>query len=287
MVEPWTRRSLLLGWVLVFMAPALSSCTHYGVARRQPRVGYLAGAGNPDFVDAFHGELSRLGYVPGGNLHLVQRLARPNTDDFCRFAAELAAMELDLIVAQAIPICPACPGGESSHADGHWHWRGPGVQWLRAHYAETRRPRDGHGRATARTLQHGALNCSDDRRAERTPRGTPIRQHPRRVVTRLAGGCTRGSKATWSGSEAISRNKSRGAWRGAAFDGCATSTARLRKLSRPRLSLANRQTRIRSVRCRAPPASYLSGTIVRRGWWADDLGTGPERTNADRRKDDG
>ncbi len=103
MVEPWTRRSLLLGWVLVFMAPALSSCTHYGVARRQPRVGYLAGAGNPDFVDAFHGELSRLGYVPGQNLHLVQRLARPNTDHSARFAAELAAMELDLIVAQAIP----------------------------------------------------------------------------------------------------------------------------------------------------------------------------------------
>ena len=103
MVEPLTRRSLLLAGVLVLMAPTLSACAHNGATRREPRVGYLAGAGNPDFVDAFYGELSRLGYVPGQNLHLVQRLARPNTDDTARFAAELAAMDLDLIVAQALP----------------------------------------------------------------------------------------------------------------------------------------------------------------------------------------
>lgn len=102
MMETCTRRSMLLGGMLVLAAPALISCVHRA-ARRLPRVGYLAGAATREFVEAFHGELSRLGYVPEGNLHLVVRLARPNTDDANRFAAELAAMDLDLIVAQALP----------------------------------------------------------------------------------------------------------------------------------------------------------------------------------------
>lgn len=101
-IEVCTRRSLLLGAVLALAAPVLQSCAH-GLVRRLPRVGYLAGAGNPGFIAAFHGELSRLGYVPGQNLHLVERFARPNTDDTTRFAAELAALDLDLIVAQALP----------------------------------------------------------------------------------------------------------------------------------------------------------------------------------------
>jgi putative ABC transport system substrate-binding protein len=88
--------------MLAMGAPALLSCAHRG-PRRVPRIGYLAGATNPEFVDAFHGELSGLGYLPGRNLYLVQRLARPNSDDAARFADELAAMDLDLIVAQALP----------------------------------------------------------------------------------------------------------------------------------------------------------------------------------------
>ena len=102
MIEICTRRSLLLKGALALAAPVLQSCAH-SVARRLPRVGYLAGAGNPGFVAAFHGELSRLGYVPGQNLHLVERFARPNSDDTTRFAAQLAALDLDLIVAQALP----------------------------------------------------------------------------------------------------------------------------------------------------------------------------------------
>ena len=102
MLGSCTRRTLLLGGVLALAAPLLQSCV-YRSPRRLPRVGYLAGAGNPGFVAAFHGELSRLGYVPGQNLHLVERLARPNTDDTSQFAAELAGLDLDLIVAQALP----------------------------------------------------------------------------------------------------------------------------------------------------------------------------------------
>ena len=98
-----TRRSLLLGGLVVLTAPALASCAHRPVGDAAKRVGFLAGAGYPDLLEAFHGELSRLGYAPGRNIHLTQRLARTNTDDGTRYAAELAAMDLDLIVAQALP----------------------------------------------------------------------------------------------------------------------------------------------------------------------------------------
>ena len=54
-------------------------------------------------LEAFYGELSKLGYAPGRNIHITQRLARPNTEDGTRYAAELAAMDLELIVAQALP----------------------------------------------------------------------------------------------------------------------------------------------------------------------------------------
>lgn len=102
MIETVTRRSLLVGATLSLSAIMLPSCAHRPT-RRLPRIGYLAGAGSTEFVQAFHGELARLGYVPGQNLHLEQRLARPNTDDTSRFAAELAALDLELIVAQSLP----------------------------------------------------------------------------------------------------------------------------------------------------------------------------------------
>lgn len=103
MGEACTRRTLLLGAAFVFMAPALSSCVQFAATRRLPRIGLLAGANNRDLIDAFHDELTKLGYVPGQNLQLVERLARANTDDSASYAAELAAMNLDLVVAQALP----------------------------------------------------------------------------------------------------------------------------------------------------------------------------------------
>ena len=44
-----------------------------------------------------------MGYAQGRNVNVVERLARPNSDDGSRYAAELAAMELEMIVAQALP----------------------------------------------------------------------------------------------------------------------------------------------------------------------------------------
>ena len=97
----WTRRHLLFGSVSVVAAPALLSCAHGQRESRNPRVGFIIGAGYQGLLDAFHGELSRLGYTPGRNIDLVERRTLP--DNAARYAAEIAAMDLDLIVASALP----------------------------------------------------------------------------------------------------------------------------------------------------------------------------------------
>lgn len=99
----YTRRWLLLGGLTILTAPVLMSCVHLSIEDTLPRIGFLAGEGFPDLLEAFYGELSRLGYAPGQNIFVTQRLSRPNTDDAPRYAAELAAMNLDLIVASALP----------------------------------------------------------------------------------------------------------------------------------------------------------------------------------------
>ena len=98
-----SRRSLLLGGFAALTAPAMPASARNQKLPVVPRVGFLLGAGYPELLEAFHGELARLGYVPGHNIIIVQRLGRPNTDDTARHAAELAAMDLDLIVAAALP----------------------------------------------------------------------------------------------------------------------------------------------------------------------------------------
>ncbi len=56
---------------------------------------------------AFHGELNRLGYEEGRNIRIETRLSRSNSRDLQGILAELAALELDLIVAAALPIALA------------------------------------------------------------------------------------------------------------------------------------------------------------------------------------
>jgi putative ABC transport system substrate-binding protein len=71
-------------------------------SRRTPHIGFLSGA-VPTLVAAFHEEIRRLGYVDGENLRVEARLSRPNTMDLAEHAAELARMNLDLVVAAALP----------------------------------------------------------------------------------------------------------------------------------------------------------------------------------------
>jgi putative ABC transport system substrate-binding protein len=70
---------------------------------RVPRIGFLIGSGFPTLVAAFRDELRKLGYAEGDNLILEMRLSRPNTNDTEAQVAELVAMDMDLIVAAALP----------------------------------------------------------------------------------------------------------------------------------------------------------------------------------------
>jgi putative tryptophan/tyrosine transport system substrate-binding protein len=71
-------------------------------APRVRRIGFLSGA-VPSLITAFEEELRRLGYADGKNLVIEKRISRPNTSDTAAHAAELARMDLDLIVAAALP----------------------------------------------------------------------------------------------------------------------------------------------------------------------------------------
>ena len=57
----------------------------------------------PALIAAFEEELRKLGYVDGKNIVIEKRISRPNTSDTAVHAAELARMNLDLIVAAALP----------------------------------------------------------------------------------------------------------------------------------------------------------------------------------------
>jgi putative tryptophan/tyrosine transport system substrate-binding protein len=98
------RRHLLARFVLGFCAvPFLSSCVHRPIPARAPRIGFIIGEGYPDLVAAFESELSRLGYADGRNIHVERRISRTNTSDAVGQCAELAHMNLDLVLATALP----------------------------------------------------------------------------------------------------------------------------------------------------------------------------------------
>lgn len=100
MDQPNGRRPFLTG----LAASAVSACMHDPQGSRPPRVGFLISEGFPSLTAAFRGELRTLGYVEGKNLILEMRLARGNTGDSALQAAELAGMDLDLIVAASLPV---------------------------------------------------------------------------------------------------------------------------------------------------------------------------------------
>ena len=71
---------------------------------RVRRIGFIVGAGNESLVTAFNSELQRLGYTDGTDIVIETRVPRPNTSDLQRIAAELAHMDVQLIVAGALSI---------------------------------------------------------------------------------------------------------------------------------------------------------------------------------------
>ena len=70
--------------------------------QRLRQIGFLAGSA-PTLVKAFEEEMRRLGYVEGENIVVEKRISRSNTSDMVTQAAELSRMNLDLIVAAALP----------------------------------------------------------------------------------------------------------------------------------------------------------------------------------------
>ncbi len=66
------------------------------------RVGLLIGD-EPEMVEAFKGEFAKLGYRDGADLVVEVRISRPNSADATKHAVELTALNLDVIVAAALP----------------------------------------------------------------------------------------------------------------------------------------------------------------------------------------
>src|SRR5215212_1876035 len=72
------------------------------VQSRVPRIGFMSGS-EPSLISSFEDEMHRLGYSPGKNIHIEMRVGRINTNDTAAHAAELGAMDLDFVVAAALP----------------------------------------------------------------------------------------------------------------------------------------------------------------------------------------
>jgi putative tryptophan/tyrosine transport system substrate-binding protein len=97
-----TRREFVKSLSLLSIAPSILYGNSF-VKKAVPRIGFLNGAGVLQLENAFKDELQKLGFKEGENIHIEQRLARPNMDDAAVMAAELARMDLSLIVAGSLP----------------------------------------------------------------------------------------------------------------------------------------------------------------------------------------
>lgn len=98
-----TRRRFIKTLALLSVAPSLVRGSGFFRNQTVPRIGYLGGAGVLGLENVFNEEMATLGYAKGATIHIEQRLARPNTTEVIAMAAELANMDLSLIVAAALP----------------------------------------------------------------------------------------------------------------------------------------------------------------------------------------
>jgi len=102
MPSVYSRRWFVSHLGLFGCALPLRTGAQHTQPRRVVRIGFLSGA-VPTLIKALEEELLRLGYVDQQNLIIEKRISRPNTSDTAAHAAELARMDLDLIVAAALP----------------------------------------------------------------------------------------------------------------------------------------------------------------------------------------
>ena len=102
MASVYTRRSFVRSLGLFGCAVPLTAFAQRARPRRVRRIGFLCGA-VPTLITAFEEELRRLGYVDGEDIVIEKRISRPNSSDLAAQAPELARMDLELIVAAALP----------------------------------------------------------------------------------------------------------------------------------------------------------------------------------------
>lgn len=98
-----SRRKFLKQVSLLSLAP--SFLLRYGISKTRtiPRIGFLLGVGYPELDAAFTDELHKLSFIEGQNITIEKRFSKPNSSDGITMAAELAQMDLSLIVAGALP----------------------------------------------------------------------------------------------------------------------------------------------------------------------------------------
>lgn len=92
----------------VFLATAaaalLTACgTRHPRRRPVPRIGFMIGSAFPEMTAAFEDELRRLGYIDGESIIVERRFTGGDRAELGRHAQELARMDLDAIVAAALP----------------------------------------------------------------------------------------------------------------------------------------------------------------------------------------
>src|SRR5262245_66220910 len=100
----------LSGLLLLFGLPAQAQ-----QARKIPWIGYLAGAGSgpsPSFIQG----LGDLGYVEGKNIGIIYRTTEGRSERSADLADELVRLKVDIVVADASSLAPACQTLSRSHA---------------------------------------------------------------------------------------------------------------------------------------------------------------------------
>lgn len=102
MSNDYSRRAFISSLALFGCAIPLKSRAQRLSGSRVKRIGFLSGA-VPTLIKAFEDRLNELGYVDGKNLAIERRISRANTSDLVTHAAELAQMDLDLVLAGALP----------------------------------------------------------------------------------------------------------------------------------------------------------------------------------------
>ena len=102
MAGVYSRRSFISHLGLFGCALPLTAYAQRAESRRVRLIGFLIGTA-PTFITAFEEELRRLGFVDGKSLIIERRISLSNTPDLTVQAAELAQMDLGLIVAAALP----------------------------------------------------------------------------------------------------------------------------------------------------------------------------------------